>query len=311
MPLDPGLTALAEELKKRGLRALSPSTSPIADCRTMQSRIAAVVNEGSVPLKRERDVAIPRDGGVVPCRLYLPDGVERPPLIIYAHGGSFALGSLNAWDGMLRELVRASGVAALSVDYRLAPEHRFPAAFDDMIAVVRYAAREGAALGIEGTRLAIGGDSAGGNLSLATSVALRDAGNSPLKFMLLIYGVYSTDSSTPAWATHGTGALTVAQMDWIWSTYLNNPAEKNDTRVAPLLAPMAGLPPAHLMVGALDPLQDDSRALDKKLTEANIAHTFKVYEGLPHGCIRSGPYSATVKGAVADCAGALQRAFQA
>jgi acetyl esterase len=310
MPLDPGLAALAEELKARGLRALSPVTSPIAECRDMQSRIAAVVNEGSVPLARERDIAVPRAGGVVPCRLYLPDGAHNPPLIIYAHGGSFAQGSLNAWDGMLRELTRASGVAALSVDYRLAPEHRFPAGFDDLLAVVHYASLESAALGIDASRLAIGGDSAGGNLALAAAVALRDAGASPLKFMLLVYGVYSTDNTTPAWATYGNGSLTAAQMDWIWATYLNSPAEKSDTRVAPILASMAGLPPAHLMVGDLDPLQDDSRALAAKFAAAHVTHTLNVYEGLPHGCIRSGNYSATVRRALADGADALARAMR-
>ena len=309
MPLDAGLAALAETLKSRGLRALSPVTSSITECRDMQSRIAAVVNEGSVPLARECDVAIPREGGAVPCRLYLPGGVDRPPLIVYAHGGSFALGSLNAWDGMLRELVRASGVAVLSVDYRLAPEHRFPAGFDDMMAVVRHVEREGAALGIDSSRIAIGGDSAGANLALAVAVTLRDAGASLLKFMLLHYGVYSTDNTTPSWATHGTGALTAAQMDWIWATYLNTPAEKADVRVAPLLAPMYGLPPAHLVVGDLDPLQDDSRALAARLAEAKVAHTLNVYEGLPHGFIRSGKYSATVRRAVAEGAAALARAL--
>lgn len=309
MPLDAGLAALAETLKSRGLRALSPVTSPLSDCRDMQSQIAAVVNEGSVPLARERDIAVPREGGAVPCRLYLPDGVDRPPLIVYAHGGSFALGSLNAWDGMLRELVRASGVAALSVDYRLAPEHRFPAGFNDMMAVVRHVACEGDALGIDSLRLAIGGDSAGANLALAAAVALRDAGAPPLKFMLLHYGVYSTDNTTPSWAAHGAGALTAAQMDWIWATYLNSPAEKADVRVAPLLAPMAGLSPAHLVVGDLDPLQDDSRALAARLAEAGVAHTLNVYEGLPHGFIRSGGYSATVRRAVEDGAAALARAL--
>lgn len=311
MTLDAGLAAFAETLKARGLRPLNPASAPLADCRAMQARIAAVLNEGSLPLARERDVAIPRAGGAIPCRLYLPDGVTRPPLILYAHGGSFALGTLNAWDGVLRELTRASGVAVLSVDYRLAPEHRFPAGFDDVLTAVRFAAREGAALGIDSSRLAVGGDSAGGNLALAAAVALRDAGASPLRFMLLVYGVYSTENTTPSWATLGTGnyGLCAAQMDWIWATYLNTPREKNDVRVAPLSAEMSGLPPAHLTVGALDPLIDDSRALAQRLAAANVAHTLKVYAGLTHGFIRSGPYSEAAKRAVSDCAGALAHAL--
>lgn len=309
MTLDAGLVAQAEAIKARGLRPLNPASAPLADCRAMQARIAAVVNEGSVPLACERDVTVPGAGNAIPCRLYLPDGVTRPPLIIYAHGGSFALGSLDAWNGMLRELVRESGVAVLSVDYRLAPEHRFPAGFDDMVAVVRYAAREGAALGVDGSRLAVGGDSAGGNLALAAALALRDAGASPLKFLLLVYGVYSTDNTTPSWTTLGSGnyGLSAAQMDWIWATYLGTPQQGDDWRVAPLTANLAGLPPAHLIVGDLDPLIDDSRALAQKLQASNVPHTLTVYPGLTHGFIRSGGYSATVRRAVAECAAALAR----
>ena len=203
MALDAGLVAQAEAIKAHGLRPLNPTTAPVAECREMQARIAAVVGEGSVPLAREQEVSIAGPRGPVPCRLYLPDGVVTPPLMVYAHGGSFALGSLNAWDGLMRDLARASGVAMLSVDYRLAPEHRFPAGFEDMLAVVKHVAHEGAALGIDAQRLAVGGDSAGGNLALATAVALRDSGASPLKFMLLVYGVYSTDSTTPSWQTLG------------------------------------------------------------------------------------------------------------
>ena len=311
MKLDAGLAAFAEELKARSLRPLSPVTAPLAECRAMTERIGAVLNEGSAPLALELDLVVDGEGGPVPCRLYLPDGVANPPLIVYAHGGSFALGALNSWDGMLRVLVRASGVAALSVGYRLAPEYRFPVAFNDMRAAVQYAAREGVNLGIDSKRLAIGGDSAGGNLALATAVALRDEGQSPLSFMLLIYGVYSTDNAGPTWKELGTGnyGLSAAQMDWIWTNYLNTPAEKKDFRVAPLWASMTGLPPAHLIAGELDPLKADSQALAQRLNDVKVPNTLTVYEGLTHGFIRSGPYSDTVKRAVSGCATVLARAF--
>jgi acetyl esterase len=311
MTLDAGLAALAAHLKSRGLVPLNPTRAPLAECRAMTERIGAALNEGSVPLERERKLTLPGADGAIPCRLYLPDGVARPPLLVYAHGGSFALGALASWDGMLRELVRASGVAVLSVGYRLAPEHRFPAGFDDMLAVVRYAAREGAALGIDQMRLAVGGDSAGGNLALAAALALRDAGASPLSFMLLVYGVYSTDNTTSAWKALGTGnyGLSAAQMDWIWANYLDTPEQLMDWRVAPLTASLAGLPAAHLIVGSLDPLIDDSQALAHKLAAAQVPRTLTVYDGLTHGFIRSGTHSATVRRAVAECAAALARAL--
>ena len=154
----------------------------MAEVRAAQDRIGAFLGEGSIPLRNERDLSLPGPHGQVPCRLYLPNDVGRPGLIVYAHGGAFVQGSLPSWDHFLRDLVRLSGVAALSVDYRLAPEHRFPVAFDDMAAITRLAAREGAGFGIDPTRLAVGGDSAGACLALGAALAMRDAGETALGF---------------------------------------------------------------------------------------------------------------------------------
>jgi len=309
--IDPEYVAMGAMLRERGLNSLSPVNSPLADCRSMLGRIGAFLNEGSIALKQERDVAVPGPHGEIPCRLYLPDGIERPPLLVYAHGGSFAIGTLSAWNGMLRDLVRQSGVAVLSVDYRLAPEHRFPVAGDEMLAAIRFAAHEGTALGTDSSRLAVGGDSAGANLALGAALSLRDAGASPLSFLLLIYGVYSTDCESASWRRFGTGAygLSSAQMQWISQNYLSTPEQCTDWRVAPLLASMRGLAPAHLVIGSLDPLQDDNHELAKKFKQANVAHELAIYAGLPHGFIRYGPMIGTVRRAVAECAAALARAL--
>src|SRR5437899_6068600 len=174
--IDPELVAAGQLLQSRGLVAPDRTQASLSEVRAATDRIGAFLGEGSVPLQRERDLTLPGPHGQVPCRLYLPDGVERPPLIVYAHGGGFMQGSLSSWDAMLRDLVRQSGVAALSVDYRLSPEHRFPVAFDETVAMIRLAARESAGLGIDPTRLAVGGDSAGANLALAAALALRQEG---------------------------------------------------------------------------------------------------------------------------------------
>ena len=196
-------------------------------------------------------------------------------------------GSLRSWDHFLRDLVRQSGVAALSVDYRLSPEVKFPVAFDEMVAMIRLAAREGAGWGIDPTRLAVGGDSAGANLALAAALALRDAGEKALRFQLLIYGVYSTDSESPSWQRFGQGAgLSQTQMRWIWETYLENPEQQKDWRAAPMLADLKGLPPAHLIIGSLDPLLDDSNRLAAKLKAAGVPCDLTVYQGINHGFIR-------------------------
>jgi acetyl esterase len=304
--IDPELVAAGRLLQERGLIAPDRTQAPLSEVRAAVDRIGAFLGEGSVPLARERNLLLPGPHGQVPCRLYLPDEAERPPCIVYAHGGGFMQGSLDSWDAMLRELVRGSGAAALSVDYRLSPEHRFPVAFDEIVAMIRLMAREGGGLGIDPTRLAAGGDSAGGNLALAAALALREAGETALQFLLLIYGVYSSDSDSPSWRRYGQGAgLSQTQMRWIWETYLASPEQASDWRAAPLNADLRGLPPAHLVVGRRDPLLDDSVNLKARLDAAGVPATLSVIEGLNHGFIRYGRLIASARQALAECAAAL------
>ncbi len=308
--IDPELVSAGQLLQSRGLVAPDRTQAPLSEVRAAVDRIGAFLGEGSVPLQREQDLSLPGPHGQVPCRLYLPDDAEKPPLIIFAHGGGFMQGSLPSWDAMLRELVRQSGVAALSVDYRLSPEHRFPVAFDEVVAMIRLAAREGSGFGIDPTRLAVGGDSAGANLALGAAVASRDAGERALRFILLIYGCFSTDTESPSWQRFGRGAgLSQTQMRWIWETYLERPEQQNDWRAAPMLAELAGLPPAHLIVGNLDPLLDDSNQLAARLKEAGVPYEVTVYEGLNHGFIRYGRLIAAARRAVGDGAAALATAL--
>ena len=181
-----------------------------------------------------------------------------------------------------------------------------------MVAMIRLAAREGAGLGIDPTRLAVGGDSAGANLALAAAVASRNAGERALGLQLLIYGCYSTDTESPSWHRFGRGAgLSQTQMRWIWETYLERPEQQRDWRAVPLLADLAGLPPAHLIVGNLDPLLDDSHRLAVRLKETGVPCELTVYEGLNHGFIRYGRLIAAARRAVGDCAAALAKGLGA
>src|SRR4051812_15086321 len=218
--MDPELAAAAALLRERGIVAASPMTAPIAEARASLDRISAVLAEGSLPLRQERTLTLP---GGLRARLYHPDAAAGPPpLLVYAHGGSFAVGSLDGWDHVMRDLVRLSGAAALHVDYRLMPEHRFPAAHEDMLAAFRFAAAHAAELGVDGARLALGGDSAGANLALGAAVALRDADGPRSCFLLLHYGAYDTDTSSPSWQRFGQGnaGLSVASAEWLWANYL-------------------------------------------------------------------------------------------
>jgi acetyl esterase len=240
----------------------------------------------------------------------MPDDVAKPGCIIYAHGGGFMQGSLDSWDHFLRDLVRQSGVACLSVDYKLSPEHKFPKAFDETVAMIRLMAREGAGLGIDPTRLAAGGDSAGANLALAAAVALRDAGEKALSFLLLLYGVYTTDSESASWQQFGRGTgLSQTQVRWIWETYLEDPGQMSDVRAAPGLADLKDVPPSHLIVGSLDPLLDDSTRLAALLDKAGVANALTVYQGINHGFIRYARLIGTARRAVAECAAALKDAI--
>src|SRR5258708_14903890 len=271
--IDPELVAAGRLLKEKGLVAADRTKATLAEVRAATDRIGAFLGEGSVPLKDERDLSTPGPHGQVPCRLYRPDGVERPPVLVYAHGGGFMQGSIPSWDHFLRDLARASEIAVLSVDYKLSPEVKFPIALEEVVAVIRLAPRESSGFGIDPSRIAVGGDSAGANLALAAALVLREASERTLRFMLLIYGCFSTDTESASWQRFGQGAgLSQTQMRWIWETYAEKPEQLNDWRLAPMVADLTGLPPAHLVVGSLDPLLDHSNNLAAKLKAARGPH---------------------------------------
>jgi acetyl esterase len=310
--VDPELIAAGQLLQSKGLVTPDRTVASITEVRAASERTGAFLGEGSVPLKDERDLALPGPHGQVPCRLYMPDQGETPPLLVYAHGGGFMQGSIPSWDHFLRDLVRQSGVAALSVDYRLSPEVKFPVAFEEIVAIVRLAAREGAGFGIDPSRLAVGGDSAGANLALAAALAMRDAGEKALRFQLLLYGCFTTDCESPSWQRFGQGAgLSQSQMRWIWETYLERPEQRSDWRAAPLGGNLAGVAPAYLIVGSLDPLLDDSNMLAARLKAAGVPHDLTVYQGINHGFIRYGRLIGTARRAIADCAAALKAGLAA
>jgi len=181
-----------------------------------------------------------------------------------------------------------------------------------MAAITRLAAREGAGFGIDPMRLAVGGDSAGACLALGAALAMRDAGETALRFQLLIYGCFSTDLDSPSWQRFGQGAgLSQASMRWAWQTYLEKPEQWQDWRAAPILADLTGLPSAYLIVGNLDPLLDDSQNLAARLKESGVPSELTVYEGINHGFIRYGRLVTTARRAIGDCAAALRNALAA
>ena len=230
---------------------------------------------------------IPNGAHQVPVRLYYPadSGGKQLPAHIYAHGGGFVVGDLDMVETLCRITARDAGIVVCSVDYRLAPEHRFPAGLDDTIAVVRWIMRHGGDIGIDTTRLAIGGDSAGGNLAAATTQALASEGVRPFRFQVLVYPVTDLTCAQPSYTDLGTGyPLTKERMANYIKLYLQSPSEITDVRASPLLArSFAGLPPALVVVAGLDPLLDEGVAYAANLREAGIEAELAEVPDHPHG----------------------------
>jgi acetyl esterase len=248
-------------------------------------------NEGA-PEMHVADREIPGPYGAIPIRHYDPGAGDRAeaggsPGLIYIHGGGWVLGSIRVYDGICRRLARYGGFPVVSVEYRLAPEHKFPVPFEDCLAAVRWVGEHGSALGIDGSRLAVAGDSAGGNLSLAVAMGLRDGGGPRLKAAGLIYGAFGVDFDTPSYAAYGIDKylLSRADMIWFWNHYLRDEADRSDPRAVPLAGRFEGLPPLLVTGAEFDPLLDDSRRLVERLKAIGAPHDWVLWEGVIHGCI--------------------------
>ena len=233
---------------------------------------------------------IPGPRGPIRIRLYDP-GIGRPaPCLIFLHGGGWVICNLDSHDGICRRLAEAGGFLVASIDYRLAPEHKFPAGLEDCAAAVRWLAAHGRDWGIDTRRLAIGGDSAGGNLALAALLSLRDAGVTPLRAGLLIYGAYAAytaefESASQRAFGDGSYILSAGDMRWFWNHYIESPADNLNPLAAPLLADLGGLPPLMLTAAEFDPLRDDSTSLVAKLEATGVPHRYVLWPGVTHACI--------------------------
>jgi acetyl esterase len=239
-----------------------------------------------IPMARVEDVQIPLDGRTIGGRLYVPEGAgENPPLVVFYHGGGWVIGSLDTHDGTCRALARASGVALLSVDYRLAPEHRYPAAAMDCFDATRWASENGAALGVDASRIGVAGDSAGGNLAAVVAVMARDQGLA-LRHQLLIYPVTDCDYSYPSYDQNGGGEyfLGTETMRWFWNQYLGGCASA-DAPLATVIRTedLEGLAPATVITAEYDPLRDEGMAYADKLRAAGNQVDAAIAPGMIHG----------------------------
>lgn len=262
-----------------------------------------------------RDLMADGPAGKIPLRLYRPAGSEAGaalPACLYFHGGGFVIGNVPLYDNLCRLLANAAGCVVVSVEYRLAPEHVFPAAVDDCFAALRWVAAHAATLGIDAARLAVAGDSAGGNLAAVCALQARDQGGPALRYQLLIYPVTDMRGGTSSYQANGEGYfLTASLMEWFLGHYLGEPTAVEDWRASPLLAPRhEGLPPASILVCGFDPLYDDGQRYAEVLKQAGVPVRFTALPDQIHGLVTFDGALPAAKPAIAALGAELRDALQ-
>ncbi|MGE0659258.1 MAG: alpha/beta hydrolase [Reyranellaceae bacterium] len=318
MALDPQVAAVLEAAAKAG-RPLMHTLSP-GEARQMFRDTRVPLQPPPPAMAKVEELAAPTPHGPVPLRHFRPPGHpdnELIPALVYYHGGGWVIGDLDTHDVTCRQLAAASGCAVVSVNYRKAPEHRFPAAIDDAYAVASWLATHGGDLRIDGHRLAVGGDSAGGNIAAVVALMARDAlaagGNAPsFRLQLLIYPATDMTMMHDSLTRYGDGyLLTRDAMAWFIDHYMKD-ADRRDWRASPLFAPsLQGLPPAHVITAGFDPLCDEGRAYARRLAQEGNTVDYLEYGGMVHGFIGMGGLVATANRAIAAAGAALRQALSA
>jgi acetyl esterase len=256
------------------------------------------------------DTSIESPAGSIAARLYLHDD-ERPlPVLIYLHGGGWVVGNLDTHDKIMRLLALRSGAAVIGVDYGLAPQTKFPAAIDECLAVVAHVHDHAEDWGIDPERIALGGDSAGANLSVAVALSLRDTQPELLKMLLLVYGVFGLRDSPSQrlFGERGDG-LSNEDMDYYYDCYLRRPEDRYDDRFNVLGADLGGLPPAFIAAAGMDPLLDDSVVMHELLGEAGVESKLAIYDGVLHGFLHYSRMLDPSNDAIDAAAKAIREAF--
>ena len=307
MPLDPQARALLDQMAALGGPPLDQQS--VAEARAAIAELAEASGEPEA-VARVEDRTIPGPLGEIPIRVYAPDAPAPLPTLVYFHGGGWVIGTLDTHDGVCRQLANAARCLVVSVDYRLAPEHPFPAPAEDAYASVCWVAANAATLGGDPARVAVGGDSAGGNLSAVVSLMARDRGGPRLVHQLLVYPVVDAPTAElwPSYRENADGYfLTVAMMQWFWGHYR---AAQGDAYACPLhAADFRNLPPALVITAEFDPLRDEGEAYAARLREAGVPVTLTRYDGMIHGFFGMSGVIDRARDAVAEAAAALRTAF--
>ena len=284
MPLHPSVIPVLEAMNAN--MAAIPQV-PVEQIPLLRQGPMAPPPAVPTPVARIEERMIPGPAGEMLVRIYWPDSTGPLPLVVFFHGGGFVLCSLDTHDELARGLCHGSGAVVVSVDYRLAPEAPYPAAADDCYAALVWAVSHAAELGADGARVAVAGDSAGGNLAAVTALRARDLGGPALRHQCLIYPVTDCRFDTPSYIDNADGYfLTAESMRWFWSHYLQDMGRAAEPYASPLRAPsLAGLAPALVITAEYDPLRDEGEHYAQALLAAGVPTTLKRYDGMIHGFV--------------------------
>jgi acetyl esterase len=305
MPVDPVVQQVLDEIAKLDAPSFESMTPE-------QARAIPRLRMGTPEaVARIEDRTVPGPDGAIPVRVYQPAGEPPSPLLVYFHGGGWVIGSLDSHDVTCRALANASGCVVVSIGYRLAPEHKFPAPAEDCYAATRYVADHAAEFGGDPSRLAVGGDSAGGNLAAAVTLMVRERGGPRVTFQLLIYPVTDFRFDTPSYSDNATGyLLTTAAMRWFWNHYLRDAADGGSPFASPMrAADLHGLPAALLITAEYDPLRDEGEAYAARLRDAGVAAVTSRYDGQIHGFVAMAGVFPAARRAIDEAAAALRAAL--
>jgi acetyl esterase len=285
------------------------SVMSVADARTQIGALASLLTGPKLPLERVEELTIPGPAGDLAARLYAgtPDQ-DAGGLLVYYHGGGHVVGTLDTHDSACRFIARHAGVGVLSVDYRLAPEHVYPASVDDSVAALAWASENAERLGFDPARIAVGGDSAGGNLAAVVALAAKAGEAPPPAFQLLIYPVCDYVEKRRSYELFKEGFfLTEAEMDWYRDHYIPDRDAAHEWRCSPLRAPdHSGLPPAYILTAGFDPLRDEAEDYARILTAAGVPTALRRHDGLLHSFVNQTPLHRGARDAMLEACGALR-----
>jgi acetyl esterase len=307
VPLDPQARAVLDQLDALGAPPLSDQSPE--EARAGFAALAAVGGPPEEPVPTE-DRTLPGPNGEIPVRIYRPAGPAPLPVVVYFHGGGWVIGDIASHDTVCHRLAAGVPAVVVGVDYRLAPEHRFPAAVDDCDVATRWVSDHAADLGADPARLAVAGDSAGGNLASVVARRARDRGGPPIAFQLLIYPATDMTRSLPSHTENGTGYLLDSDtMTWFLDNYLDEPDRRHPDASPLFVDDLSGLPPALVVTAEFDPLRDEGEAYAARLAEAGVDVTVSRYDGMIHGFYGLDRVFDAARRATDETVSALQKAL--